>query len=96
MAKYATQKGKTKQAAKYKKNADLDRADASKYEKQASGKRPKKTAATGKKRAMKALQKTARTSLKAASWSAQVGLRALQNYGNQQRINYWTNAMFDY
>ena len=96
MAKYATQKGKTKQAAKYKKNAALDRADASKYEKQASGKSPKKTAATGKKRAMKALQKTARTSLKAASWSAQVGLRALQNYGNQQRINYWTNAMFDY
>lgn len=95
MAKYAAQKGKTKRAAKYKKNAALDRADALKYEKQASGKSPKKTTATGKKRAKKALQKTARTSLKAVSWSAQVGLRALQNYGNQQRIDYWTNAMLD-
>lgn len=95
MAKYAAQKGKTKLAAKYKKNAALDRADASKYEKQASGKSPKKTTATGKKRATKALQKTARASLKAVSWSAQVGLRALQNYGNQQRIDYWTNAMLD-
>ena len=93
MAKYAAQKGKTKRAAKYKKNAALDRADALKYEKQASGKSPKKTTATGKKRAMKALQKTARTSLKAVNWSEQVGLRALQNYGNQQRIDYWTNAM---
>ena len=95
MAKYAAQKGKTKLAAKYKKNAALDRADASKYEKQASGKSPKKTTATDKKRATKALQKTARASLKAVSWSAQVGLRALQNYGNQQRIDYWTNAMLD-
>lgn len=95
MAKYAAQNGKTKRAAKYKKNAALDRADASKYEKQASGKSLKKTTATGKKRATKALQKTARISLKAASWSAQIGLRALQNYGNQQRINYWTNAMLD-
>ena len=95
MAKYAAQKGKMKRAAKYKKNAALDRADALKYEKQASGKSPKKTTATGKKRATKALQKTARTSLKAVSWSAQVGLRALQNYGNQQRIDYWTNAMLD-
>ena len=95
MAKYAAQKGKTKRAAKYKKNAALDRADALKYYKQAYGKSPKKTTATGKKRAMKALQKTARTSLKAVSWSAQVGLRALQNYGNQQRIDYWTNAMLD-
>ena len=95
MAKYAEQKGKMKRAAKYKKNAALDRADALKYEKQAFGKSPKKTTATGKKKAMKALQKTARTSLKAASWSAQVGLRALQNHGNQQRIDYWTNAMLD-
>lgn len=95
MAKYATQKGKTKRAARYKKNAASDRADASKYEKQASGKSPKKTMATGKKKAQKSLQKIARANLKTVSWSAQVGLRALQNYGNQQRINYWTNAMLD-
>ena len=94
MAKYAAQKGKTNRAAKYKKNAAADRADASKYEKQASGKNVKKKVTTGKKRTKEALQKTARTSLKAASYSAQVGLRVLQNYGNQQRINYWSNDFF--
>lgn len=46
-----------KRAAKYKKNAASDRADALKYEKQASGKSPKKTTATGKKRAKKRFKK---------------------------------------
>lgn len=57
-------------------------------------KSPKKTTGTGKKTAKKVLQKTAGTSLKAASLAAQMGLRAVQNYGNMQRIQYWTNDLF--
>lgn len=95
MAKYAAQKGKTSKAARYKRNAASDRADARKYEKNAAGKSPKKTATIGKKRAKKALQKTARTSLKGLSYTTQMGLRALQNYGNQQKIDYWTRAILD-
>lgn len=96
MAKYAMAKGKTKRAAKYKKNAAKDLADARKYEKKATEgnkKSAKKNTANGKKKAKTALQKTARASLKTTNYIAQVGLRALQNYGNMQRIKYWSNDL---
>ena len=96
MAKYALEKGKTKKAAKYKKYAAEERAEASRYEKAASGqnkkKSPKEKVSSGKKRAKKAAQKIGSASVKTVGYTAQFGLRMLQNYGNMQRINYWTNS----
>lgn len=101
MARYAAAKGKTSRAAKYKKYAAQDRADAKRYESKANGnksaskkKSTKAKVHAGKNVAKKALQKTARIGIKSVGYSAQVGLRALQNYGNMQRINYWSNAVF--
>lgn len=98
MARYAESKGKTKKAAKYRKYANNDLKDARKYESMSGSrkpstkkKNPKKTTKTGKKTAKKTLQKIGGASLKSVSYAAQLGARVMQNYGNQQRIKYWTN-----
>lgn len=102
MAKYAREKGNVKKANKYSQNAKSDLSDARRYESKANvnktttkRKTAKEKARSGKNAGKKALQKIARTSIKSVSYSAQVGMRALQNYSNMQRINYWTDAILD-
>lgn len=56
-------------------------------------KKPKRVASSGKKKAKKALQKTGNIALKTTGVLAANGLRAIQNYGNMQRIKYWTNDL---
>lgn len=95
MARYALAKGKTKKAAKYKKYAAEERSEASRYKKAATEtkkKSPKAKVNSGKKRCEKVTQKIGRASVKTVGYTAQFGLRMLQNYGNMQRINYWTNS----